>query len=63
MTSPKMFLLCSIMNAVTDITDLEAEPLDEGIGRAEARVRAVVRAGEVGLVLLEVVEKIGRAHV
>ena len=27
-----------------------------GIGRAEARVRGVVRAGEVGLVLLEAVE-------
>ena len=44
------------MNAVTDIADLEAEPLDEGIGRAEARLRGVARAGEVGLVLLEVVE-------
>jgi len=52
------------MNAVTDIADLEAEPLDEGIGRAEARARGVARAGEVGLVLLEVVEalalKVGR---
>ena len=52
------------MNAVTDIADLEAEPLDEGIGHVEARVRGVVRAGEVGLVLLEVVEalalKVGR---
>jgi len=52
------------MNAVTDIADLEAEPLDEGIGRAQARLRAVGRAGEVGLVLLEVVEalalKVGR---
>jgi hypothetical protein len=52
------------MNTVTDIADLEAEPLDEGIGHMEARVRAVVRAGEVGLVLLEVVEalalKVGR---
>jgi hypothetical protein len=52
------------MNAVTDIADREAEPLDEGIGRAEARVRGVARAGEVGLVLLEVVEalalKLGR---
>ena len=52
------------MNIMTDIADLEAEPLDEGIGRADARVRAVGRAGEVGLVLLEVVEalalKVGR---
>jgi hypothetical protein len=56
LTTINLFPICSIMNAVTDITDLEAEPLDEGIGRAEARVRAVVRAGEVGLVLLEVVE-------
>jgi len=44
------------MNAVADIAELDAEPLDEGIGRAEARMRGVVRAGEVGLVLLEVVE-------
>ena len=44
------------MNAVTDIADLDAEPLDEGIGRTEARVRGVARAGEVGLVLLELVE-------
>ena len=44
------------MNAVTDIADLDAEPLDESIGRVEARVRGVARAGEVGLVLLEVVE-------
>jgi len=52
------------MNAVTDIADLDAELLDEGIGRAQARMRAVGRAGEVGLVLLEVVEalalKVGR---
>jgi hypothetical protein len=52
------------MNAVTDIAELEAEPLDEGIGPAEARARGVTRAGEVGLVLLEVVEalalKVGR---
>ena len=44
------------MNTMTDIADLDAEPLDEGIGRVEARVRGVARAGEVGLVLLEVVE-------
>ena len=44
------------MNAVNNIADLDAEPLDEGIGRLEARVRGVARAGEVGLVLLEVVE-------
>ena len=44
------------MNAVTDIADQDAELLDEGIGRIEARVRGVARAGEVGLVLLEVVE-------
>ena len=44
------------MNAQTDIADQDAEPLDEGIGRVEARVRGVARAGEVGLVLLEVVE-------
>ena len=52
------------MNAVTDIADLDAELLDEGIGRAETRLRGVARAGEVGLVLLEVVEalalKVGR---
>ena len=52
------------MNAVTDIADLDAEPLDEGVGNAEARVRGAARAGEVGLVLLEVVEalalKVGR---
>jgi len=44
------------MNAVTDIADLDAEPLDETIDRAAARVRGVARAGEVGLGLLEVVE-------
>ena len=41
------------MNALTDIAGLDAEPLGEGIGSAEARVRGAVRAGEVGLVLLE----------
>jgi hypothetical protein len=50
------FQTAPLPNAVTDIADLETEPLDEGIGGAQARVRAVGRAGEVGLVLLEVVE-------
>ena len=44
------------MNAVTDIADLEAEPLDEGMGRAEARAHGVARAGGVGLILLDRVE-------
>ena len=33
--------------------------MDEGIGRVEARVRGVSQAGEVGLVLLDVVEAPG----
>jgi len=44
------------MNTHADIVDLDAEHLDEGTPRADVRVRGVARAGEVGLVLLEVVE-------
>ena len=44
------------MNAVVDITDQDAEPLDEGLEGARARLRALGRASAVGLILLDVVE-------
>ena len=44
------------MNAVTDIAELDAEPLDEGIEGVRARLRSLGRASEVGLVLLDLVE-------
>jgi len=44
------------MNAVTDIAGQDAEPLDEGVEGARARLRALGRASAVGLILLDVVE-------
>jgi len=44
------------MNAAADIAEQDAEPLDEDLDGARARLRALGRAGEVGLILLDVVE-------
>ena len=44
------------MNTVTDIADLDADPLDEGVESARARLRVLGRASGVGLVLLDVLE-------
>ncbi len=46
------------MNAVIDIAGQDAEPLDDRIERAQARLRALSRASEVGLVLLDLVERL-----
>ena len=44
------------MNAVTDIADADASPLDEGIGRSQVRLGILGRANGAGLVLLDAVE-------
>jgi urease gamma subunit len=56
LTTAQMFLFCSYMNAATDIAVETAEPLDDGVERARARLRGLERAGEVGEVLLGLVE-------
>jgi macrodomain Ter protein organizer (MatP/YcbG family) len=46
------------MNAATDIVEETAEPLDDGVERGRARLRGLGRAGEVGEVLLGLVERL-----
>jgi len=43
------------MNTMTDIAGQEAEPLDETIGAAEARLRALARLTEMGMSMAEMV--------
>ncbi len=41
------------MNAMSDIADLDAEPRDDNVERAEARLRALARLTDIGMGLAE----------
>ena len=56
MTLAVMFPICSVVNTMTDIADLDASPLDEGIEGSQVRLDILGRANGAGLVLLDAVE-------